>query len=122
MNRYMDLTPVARRLHHARKCAPDIGWFDIGLAVEHLGAHDHSLDKDVLSDRARVNALQEMGFEVIELTNDIVGDFSAFETIASRIARLLGKRLRARDLGQTKSRLDLRRGLRAWNMSYGDIS
>ena len=122
MNRYEYLTLSARKLYHAKKCAPDLGWFEKHVAVEHLGGHDHSLDEDALADRARVAALKEMGFEVVELTSDLVSSLDAFEVITIRLAGLLDKRIRKENLGPTVERLALRRELRAWNASYGSIA
>ena len=90
--------------------------------MEHLGGHDHSLDEDALADRARVAALKEMGFEVVELTSDLVSSLDAFEVITMRLASLLNKRIRKENLGPTVERLALRRELRAWNASYGSIA
>ena len=121
MNRSIKLSPAARTIYHAKECAPDLGWFDIGLAVEHLGEYDHSGAEKALSDRARVNALKEMDFHVIELTGTQVYDLDAFETIILMIAKMLGKRVYKRDCGATDARLALHREIKAWNKSYGNI-
>ena len=121
MNRYFDLTPAASRIAGQRKCAPDLGWFDIPLAVEHLGIYDHAPNERKLADRARVSALKEMGFAVEELTGDLADDLLVFEAIALRIAKRLGKRIPKQYRGETPARLEFRRELHSWNKSYGRL-
>lgn len=121
MNHRVDLSPKAARIAKREKCFLDMGYPDYDLDVEHHGKLDHSSNEGKASDRARVNALQEMGLEVIELTADQVGDLFAYEYIIERIARIMGRRLRKNQLGATPQRLELRRTLYAWNRSYGAI-
>ena len=121
MNHRIDLTPKAARIAKQVKCYLDMGYLDFYLDVEHHGKLDHSTDEDKSSDRARVNALKEMGFEVIELTIDQVGDLFAYEYIIERIAGIIGRRLRKEHMGATSERLKLRCALFDWNSSYGAI-
>lgn len=121
MNYRIDLTPKAARIAKRKKCYLDMGYPLIGLDVEHHGKHDHSSDEDIALDRARVNGLKEMGFEVVELTGSQVGDLVAYEYIIERIARIIGKRLCKQKLGATPERLKLRKDLFAWNGSFGKI-
>lgn len=121
MNYEVRLNDRASRIALRDTCYLDMGYPEEHLDVEHHGKLDHSNPEDQASDRARVNALKEMGFEVIELTNDQVGDVIAFEYIVQRIAKLLGKRIRKEYLGATKPRLTLRRELREWNRSSGRL-
>ena len=120
MNYEVRLNDRAARIALRGTCYLDMGYPKAHLDVEHHGKLDHSDPEDQASDRARVNALKEMGFEVIELTNQ-VDDVIAFEYIIQRIARLLGKRIRKEYLGATKPRIALRRELREWNRSSGRI-
>ena len=62
-----------------------------------------------------------MGFEVIELTIDQVGDLVAFEYIVQRIAALIGRRLNPKKLGNTPERLAFRSHVFAWNKSSGRL-
>ena len=121
MNYEVRLNDRAARIALRGTCYLDMGYPKAHLDVEHHGKLDHSDPEDQASDRARVNALKEMGFEVIELTNDQVDDVIAFDYIIQRIARLLGKRIRKEYLGATKPRMALRRELREWNRSSGRI-
>ena len=121
MNHRVDLTPKAARVAKREKCYLDMGYPLQKLDIEHHGKLDHSSYDDIVSDRARVNGLKEMGYEVIELTSDQVGDLFAYEIIIRRIARILGKRLWKQKLGATPERLLLRKELFAWNHSYGRI-
>lgn len=121
MNYAVPLNCRAARIGKRQTCYADMCYSDIGLDIEHHGKLDHSEPEDQASDRARVNALKEMGFEVIELTKDQVEDLLAFEYIIQRIARLIGKRLDKRKLGPTPERLALRRKVFAWNRSSGRL-
>ena len=121
LNVEVPLNSRAARIAKRRVCYPDMCYLDIHLDIEHHGKLDHSEPEDQASDRARVNALKEMGFDVIELTKDQVGDIQAFEYIVQRIARLLGKRLRKQILGATPSRLSFRKDVTAWNRLSGRL-
>lgn len=121
MNEEVPLTPEAARIAKRGSVRLDMGYADFSLALEHLGDHDHSDKARRASDRARTNALIEMGFTVLELTNDQVTDFMTFELIAKRVAQIVKKPLKSRDLGPTPARTTLRRELFGWNYSAGKI-
>ena len=121
MNEEVKLTPRAARIARRNKVYLDMGYGAKNLDLEHHGKYDHSTEEEIDSDRARVNALEDMGFEVIELTADQVGDPVAYEYIVQRIAKILGKRLRTEKLGKTKERMALRTALFAWNARSGRI-
>lgn len=119
MNREVSLSAKAARIAKRGTCRLDMSWGDIPFDLEHHGKLDHSSEADKDSDRARVNALKEMGFEVIELTHEQVIDPMAFEYLAVLIAGAIGVHLRKDHLGITRERLALRRALRTWNASSG---
>ena len=121
MNSPVHLSSNAARIAGRGTCVADMLWMAAMLDVEHHGKHDHSTEERALSDRARVNGLKEMGYEVIELTAAQVNDLETYELIVLRIAKLIGKRIRPDQLGATKARLALRRTLRHWNESHGSI-
>ena len=121
MNLHVPLTSKAKRIYKRENCYLDMGWPSVLLDVEHHGKLDHSSAQDAVSDRARVNALKEMGYEVVELTFDQVKDLVAYEYIIERIARIHGKRIATRYLGSTPERVALRKELFEWNASYGEI-
>ena len=121
MNKEVPLSPRAARIAKRQRCFADMCYEAIKLDIEHHGKLDHSSEGDVASDRARVNALKEMGYEVIELTIGQVGDLVAFEYIVERIAKLLGKRLRKIRLGAISERVALRKELFGWNRSNGRL-
>ena len=100
-------------------CYADLCWPDAGLCIEHQGAFDHNKALSFESDRARVNALTFLGYEVVELTHGQVSNLYAFEEIAVHVAKALGKRLDGAKLGPTVERLALRRSLFAWNIRSG---
>ena len=121
MNEEIVLTPKAARIARRDKVYLDMGYSSYKLDFEHHGKYDHSTEEEVDSDRARVNALREMGFEVIELTIDQVKDPVAYEYIVQRAAKILGKRLVKDKLGKTEERMALRNALFSWNRRYGRI-
>ena len=119
MNYPIPITGQAARFVKENPCRGDMCWPDAKLDVEHLGGFDHSSPKALSADRARVNAIKEMGYEVIELTGGQVANLMAFETIALRIAKKLGERIRKQTLGATENRVNLRNMLFAWNGASG---
>lgn len=121
MNLPVSLDQKASRISSRSKCYLDMGWEHQHLDVEHHGKLDHSSEEDRMSDRARVNALKVMGFEVIELTHDQVDDLFAYEYIIEYIAGKLGKRIDKAQRGAIDSRIALRNELRSWNASSGEI-
>lgn len=126
MNKKVELSKKAARIAKRSVCYADMCYCDedgdsMMLDIEHHGKLDHSSEEDQASDRARVNGLKEMGFEVIELTKDQVNDLMAYEYIIRRIARLLGKRIRKDKLGPIPSRIAFRKEVFAWNKSNGRL-
>ena len=121
MNHPVPLNWKAARIAKRKTCYLDLGYPDHHLDVEHHGKLDHASDEAKTSDFARVNALKEMDYEVIELTWEQVGDLFSYEYIVQRVARILGKRLPRQVLGATEERLQLRRALAAWNASSGHV-
>ena len=121
MNQVILLDGKAARIAKRSRCYADMLWEDFKLDVEHHGRFDHVSPENAASDRARVNALREMGYDVIELTKPQVDDLAVYELIVQRIARITGKRIRADQLGATPARLALRRSLHEWNESFGKI-
>ena len=121
MNEEVPLTLGAARIAKRDKVRLDMGFAAFELALEHQGEYDHSRPAKKASDRARTNALIEMGFTVLELTNDQVRDLMTFELIVKHVARIVGKRLKSRDLGPIPVRTALRRELFDWNHSSGRI-
>lgn len=121
MNYEVPLSDRAARIGRRRRCFADMCYVAARLDIEHHGRLDHSSAEDEASDRARVNALKEMGYEVIKLTKDQVNDLLAFEYIVQRIARLVGKRIDKQKLGATSARLALRKELFNWNRSSGQL-
>ena len=119
LNPEFPLSPAAARFVHKSVLYPDLFWENANLAIEHYGWYDHSGETKSTSDRARVNALKEMGLEVIELTADQVGDLVVFETIVLRIAALVGKLIDPSKLGPLPQRIALRHELSEWNANGG---
>ena len=121
LNTEVPLSDRAARIAKRAKCRPDMCLLRVMLDIEHNGINDHTGERAQASDRARTNALKEMGFDVVELTEDQVKDLYAFEYIALRIARILGKRIDKTKLGAIPERLALREEVFAWNRSGGRL-
>ena len=119
MNELIELDESAVRIAKRSVCFADLCWMEQKLDVEHHGKHDHDDESGFLSDRARTMALENMGFEVIEITNEQVRDIEVFESTAIRIANKLGKRIRPDKLGATPERVALRQVLFSWNRAGG---
>ena len=119
MNLEIPLDQHARIIARRDSCRADMCYPQIFLDVEHQGTFDHLGESPFDSDRARINGLKAMGFEVIELTAGQVGDLFGLEEIAVYIAKRLKKRIRKSGLGATPARMRLRNTLFAWNRRYG---
>ena len=94
-------------------------WEDHNLVLEYLGEKPHSQESRVLSDRARTNALQHMGYTVKEITREQIANYEQFEVIALDIAKLFGKRIPYKYRGALPQRLALRNELFSWNQAFG---
>ena len=121
MNFEVPLGFKAARIAKRANCYLDMGYPDFDLDIEHHGKLDHSSPEKVASDRARVNALKEEGYEVVELTYEQVADLFAYEYIIERLARRMNKRLPKDCRGATPQRLALRNSVLSWNRSSGRI-
>lgn len=121
MNLEIPLNAKAARIAKQATCRADLCWRDLMLVIEHLGQYDHARPDRMISDRARTNALREMGFEVIELTGSLVGDLTAYEYIVQHIAARHGKRIKPQHRGALPQRVALRNTLFRWNDSYGAV-
>jgi len=119
MNNEVPLNLSARRIAGLQRCYTDISWPPIKYDIEHQGKRDHMGEADFEADRARINALRIMGFEVIELTHSQVSNWRSFEEIALHTAKILGHRVPIEKRGLTAKRKLLRKTLYGWNRSYG---
>ena len=119
MNYRIDMNCEMANLAARRTCYADLCWPQQRLIVEHQGLRDHASPDGYASDRDRINALKQMGFDVLELTGKHVRDVDLFETTAFFIARRTGKRIPRVDRGHTEARRELRRVLFAWNSRGG---
>ena len=119
LNHRVDLDEHAQVIGKRAFCRADLCYPKIKLDLEHLGWYDHNGSDAFDDDRARVNALRAMGYEVIELTGKQVGDLRAFEEIVLYVARRVGKRIPKSALGATPARLALRDAVFGWNRRFG---
>lgn len=94
----------AGRRHTLRNSAkPDLYWKKAKLDLEYDSDEFHSTEKLAISSMRR-KALERMGVEVIGLTKDEVESVELFHATALRIARCLGKEIRAEDENRFASR------------------
>ena len=119
MNHPIELSPAAARIARKSLCYADMFWPHERIDVEHQGLQDHTGISAFDDDRHRINALKEMGIDVIEVTGSQVGDLLAFESIALRIAKATRKRVEKAQLGAIPSRIALRTELFTWNRTCG---
>ena len=122
MNFEVPLDERARKIYGNERCFADLAWPASGFALEYLGLYDHSGDSAVRRDRARTIALETMGYTVVELVTDIVWNLGAFEQVALRTAKVLGKRVEHKYQGSLPARVELRRMLSDWNDASGRVS
>ena len=114
LNYLIELDEKARTLTNNSYCLGDICWPDAHLDLEYLGVSAHEGRSRMLADRGRTLAISEMGYEVIEVTEEQVLDLEALDVIASRIASKLGKRIRAEENEAASKRLALRCIVFSW--------
>lgn len=119
MNHPLALNARARSIAGKGTCILDICWPDRKLLVEYNGGFDHTQRDAQFADRARINAIAEMGYDTVELTMGQVSSPEAFEAIALRLGKHLGKRIPTRARGRTPQRMQLRDELFAWNRMSG---
>ena len=111
LNYEIKLDDKARKLFGGRSCWGDLCWPDSHLDLEYLGRPSHEGANNMLSDRRRTLAIEEAGYEVVEITKEQVLDLVAFDIVARRIAAKLGKRLDNKKCGVTPERQALSRVL-----------
>lgn len=119
MNKEIVLSADAARVAGKRVCKGDLCWPDMRLIVEHQGLYDHADSVSFGRDRARVLALKTDGYDVVELTGNVVFDLEKFEEAAMHVARLQGRRIRKGVRGRLPERQRLRNDLFNWNANNG---
>lgn len=107
LNYEIRLDENARKLSGGRSCWGDLCWPDALLDLEYLGRFSHEGSANMMSDRRRTLAIEEAGYEVIEITEEQVLDLAAFDIVARRIAAKLGRRLYGKKCGITPERKTL---------------
>lgn len=107
LNYQIKLDEKARKLSGGLPCWGDLCWPDDHLDLEYLGRPSHEGADNMMSDRRRTLAIEEAGYEVIEITKEQVLDLVAFDIVVRRIAAKLGKRLNKSKCGITPERQTL---------------
>ena len=119
MNYPVELSPEAARMTRKSMSYIDLCWPNHLVGIEHQGRRFHAGETSFAADRARMNALREMGFEVIEMTGNQIADLTTFESHVLYIAKRIGKRIDRSKLGPTPERLALREMIFSWNRTGG---
>lgn len=119
LNFPIPLNETAARIADRDTCYGDICSYDLRVDIEYQGKHDHANSFDYDDDRARINGIKEMGYDVIELTSSQVGNLQVFEDILLRVAKKANRRIDKRHLGATSERISLRNALFDWNAAGG---
>ena len=122
LNFPIPLNETAARIADRDVCYGDICCRDLMIDIEYQGKYDHANRIDYDDDRARINGIKEMGYEVIELTSGQVGNLQVFEDILLRVAKKAKRRIDKRYLGATPERISLRNTLFDWNAAGGYLS
>ena len=104
LNYPLELTENALKISKGLPCWGDICWPTPKLDLEYLGESGHEGKGNMLSDRRRTLAIEEAGYEVIEITKEQATDLATFDIIARRVAAKLGKRLDKAKCGLTPER------------------
>jgi len=120
LNHRIDLDEDAAKLAGKSWCYGDLCWPDDHLDLEYLGEGSHEGRQNMLADRSRTLAIEEMGFEVVEITKEQACDLDAFDIIAKRVAKKLGKRLQKGQCGATEPRKRLFREVYCWQSDILD--
>lgn len=119
MNHPVPLDEKARRIAKRETCYIDLCYPDLFFGFEFQGVYDHSEASSFDSDRARINGLKQMGYDIIELTYGQVDDLWALEDLFLYAAKLSKKRIKPQYLGASQQRVRLRQMLKQWNQSGG---
>ena len=96
MNARVDFDAAAMRLARRAYARCDLCWPEHMLDVEYDGRTWHAGFEGAARDKARLNALQSMGFHVIAVSSNELHDPAAFESLACDIASALHYRMRSR--------------------------
>ena len=120
LNLEIGLSENAQKLYRAAHCRGDLCWIKDGkykLVLEYLGVKAHEGSAKMIADRARTLAIEEMGYEVIEITKEQAHDIMAFDLVARRVAARIGKWLDLGKCGVTPARQKLFDILYGWELN-----
>ena len=104
-----------------KKLMADLLWLYRHFILEYDGNEPHLGEPAGLSDRARANALELMGYEMMELTHEQLDKQKSFEIMVMHLAKKLGKRLDPHKLGPLPQRMNLRNEVFTWNSASGRV-
>ena len=92
---------------------PDLLWRSARTCVEYDSTSHHEREEDRTRDSIKRNVLARMGFRVVTVTPAQLQDAIAFDSIASEVARHLGKRLREPSVHGQRMRFELNEAVRS---------
>lgn len=89
MNLPVATTETAKRIYPVEFVKCDIAWPKAKVDVEYQSRYAHEGERARIRDSRRTNALGEMGWNVVAVTNEELDSLSACDAIASRIRKAL---------------------------------
>lgn len=93
LNHPLPVRGQAARLWDWPTITPDLLWDDHRLAVEYDSDEDHTASHRITQDSIRRTVLEELGYRVISVTNELFSNPTQMERLAQIMANALGVQL-----------------------------
>lgn len=90
LNHALPVGGHAARLWDWPTITPDLLWDDIKMAIEYDSDEEHTGSQKITRDSIRRNVLQDLGYRVISVTNEIFSSPLQMERVAGIVANALG--------------------------------
>lgn len=108
MNFEVECEARSRTISERRTLRCDLYWPSAKLDVEYQSHEYHKGELNRIRDSKRTNALQTLGFNVVQITDAEFEDFYVFDQIARDLQKRLGKRTYMSETDLLKKRMELR--------------
>ena len=108
MNAVVASTETTQQIYRAQYMKCDIAWPDSKVDVEYQSRYAHEGETARIRDSRRANALGELGWTVISVTNEELNSLQACNAIASRVRKALKLKKRALPAGYELKQRSLR--------------
>ena len=112
LNAEIPTTPEASAIAQRNTLFPDMLWRKKGVCLEYDSRIHHERASDRTRDSLKRNALGCMGYKVITVTPSQLKSVTAFDGIASEVARYLGVRIRTPNPKAAKQRFELNEAIK----------